>query len=228
MSLTLPPTGAEITTALQAAGVLSNPLTAQEAMLDFDLAALSAYLKFINETGLKPLITEGANSSRRYDPPGPESAHKYRMIGGDCLLGFEPPYQSITSITVYDDPGTAGDGLLLIEATDYDLQPWVRIENTRIDGCLFRYPIRSVRGAIVIVGKVGYFADFPADIWKAIRDGAMGDITLQLRDGIMANPTDWAEGPSREKYNVETLLKLGTDRAGNLDKVISDYFVIRI
>lgn len=230
MARSAPPTAAELQTALQAAGIFAIPPTARQALFDLQGALDAALEDFQHRTGINPLIAEEEDSVRRYDPPGPYYKNKYWTVGGDRLtLLLRPPYQSITEVKVYDDPSVVSDGQVLVEDRDYVLEPPNRIENTQITGVRFRFAIVGGRQSVVITGACGFWAEFiPEDVWQALMAGAMARVLQDLRAGITSKPTDWKEGDSAEKYNVETLLKLGQSQQDRFEDEVMSHMQIYI
>lgn len=221
------PTEAELTTALQAARVLSDPLTATQQDLDLQGFLDSAVDEFLHYTGMDPILKEAQNSTRRFDPPGPRYNNRFWQVGGGkLLLTLDPPYQSIAEVWTGDDID-AGGGAQLEENEDYVLEPVNRQQDTRITALRFRFSVIGPRHSVKIIGKVGYYdTNIPESIWQAVLSGAMAMTLQHLREGIISKPTDWREGDSAEKYNVETLLSLGSTHQKRFDDAVKSHRVI--
>jgi hypothetical protein len=214
----------QLTEALQAVGVLSIPLTARQELLDLQGFLDAALGDFLHMTGMEPFLKESANSVRRYDPPGPYYRNRFWSVGGGkLLLTMRPPYQSIAEVKVYDDIDAEG-GTVLVEDTDYVLEPVNRQEHTQITAVRFRMAVVGPRHSVKITGKCGYYdTNIPEEIWQAVLSGAAAQVLTHMREGIMGNPTDWREGDSAEKYNVDTLLKLGNTHEARYQAAIAQH-----
>ena len=218
------PTTAEVLNDLQAAGIFAIPPTTRQALWDLEAFIDEAADEFSHLTGINPLLPETEDSTRRYNPPGPPYKSKYWSVGGGSLmLLLDPPYRSITSVAVSDDIGAAGDGTVLTANTQYVLEPVNRQDDAEINAVRFRYILTGGRHTVVIVGKVGYWDELPAGVWQAIKSGAIASLLEHLREGIISSPTDWREGESAEKYNVETLLKLGAGHRKRFEDAVAEH-----
>ena len=190
------PTGADVEQAIEAFGLFdAETLTNLYEFIDTELLANAALREFEELTGEIPLETDDALTSadqiRFYDPPGPNHAPQtlgggYRLDIGGSLTSFVSLRSGITT--------TDALGTLLTLNTDFFLlpynapgitRPWTAIE--------FITPVWGQRRSIKLVGRFGFGAAIPEDVWLAIVHRAVSLALPQMRERV----TGGALGKSR-------------------------------
>jgi hypothetical protein len=138
--------------------------------LDVDALIAEAIDDWEKRTRYKPFLGEATARDYTYDPPGVNQHGPCRGGGTTLLLkrGFVADAGEPITVTA----GVTNDsaGTLLVEGTDYDLEPANAINDlvpfTSIEFRCRRY---GAPRSIVVNGKSGYSLEIPANAWGAIR-----------------------------------------------------------
>lgn len=181
---------------------LFNAEELAEAILDLGLeeVALAAAREWEDMTGWIPFETADSDTTRYYDPPGPNAVPE--GLGGRWRLQLDAPLTAVTSVRVgYSPENTVGT--LLTLNTDFYLypynaqvagRPWTAIE--------FRTSRWGARRSIQIVGRFGYSATIPDDAWLAIARRAASLALPEIATRISGGRTEFTEAGVTERFGA--------------------------
>lgn len=182
MSKSAYPTEADLQAFLIAAGISA------EAPSGVGTYASGAAEEWEMKTGYKPFLADSADSTEYFDGPAPS-----------CYLDLRGGYVSITSlatgITATDTTGT-------VQTVNSDYFPVY--SGDTIVGIDFNAPLFGKR-TIKIVGKRGYSASIPDEVYNAILQKAAADCAPYLTG--LGDLKSIKQGPVEYQFN-ESSLKL--------------------
>ncbi len=152
---TIYPTAADLQVFLSRAGLIGNPPTEKQALIDLDSAIGEAVKKWEKMTGYQPFLADADDSSWPFDGNGTE------------IVDLDGGFVSLTSVTYR---GTAQ-----VLNTDYRPMPQNAVNlgkpYTYLKmrcGVIPYYPTPAGAGQVVVVGKRGYAEVLPEDAWNAV------------------------------------------------------------
>lgn len=167
-------------------------------------AAIDAFESLV---GWSPFLAAGADSSRRYDPPGPQASRApwalYR--GGGKRLDLDGGLTAAPTALVTGYSATEPGTTLTLE-TDYFLwpanaaakgQPYTAIE--------FNASQSGMPQSIRITGRFGYSQTVPDDVFQAILQYAASLAAAQMGAIISGGVVEWREKDITEKYGDQAL-----------------------
>jgi len=95
-------TSGDLINFLIAAGLISNPPTEAQSLLDFQGALDAAIEDFKTRTGRSTLVKDSSDVAHTFDPPGPnnQSARGGSIIGGGRILQLDDGLLTFTSLVV--------------------------------------------------------------------------------------------------------------------------------
>ena len=186
--------------------------------------AAAAVAEWERRTGYRPFLGSGVNSTRAYDPPGPNrrTLSGYSLLGGGRILDLESGIYGLTSLSIgvgQDAPGTA-----LVLGTDFWLEPlnadvigvpWQRVR--------FRAPIFGLESSVSVVGLFGYGSVIPEDAWQAIARLGCALGLSQLAEGLKVGAVKWAEENVSEAYDPLLIGSLGETMRTWAERVLAGY-----
>lgn len=136
----------------------------------------------------------------KYSPPGAND--KGELRGGARKLLLDRGFIAISEVLWGETILTVDEDYRLLPTNaPYDSRPYTAIE--------LMWTKRGKPDSITITGEPGYCAELPAQVWLAIRDLAAGRALEALKEGILANPTDYKEGDIAEKFDSGLAKSLG-------------------
>ncbi len=213
---------------LYSAGVLSAPPTTPEALIDMTSALASAVDEWERGTGWVPFLTQAADTTRTYDPPGPERGpvgiyQGVNNLGGGRRLFLNAGVRSITTLKVGVSLTSTGTALTLNRdywlrpqnATAYD-RPYTYIE--------FAYPQYGNPQSITVLASFGFAVILPDDAWLAILRMAAIEVLPTLELQKFGSLVKWTESDGvSETYNAKPYAALMEAWQAQIDKVRARY-----
>lgn len=195
------PTSSDVSAMLTTAGLVGSTDT-----FDYHTAIQAAIEEFEHLTGRRPFLRDAADVTRRYDPPGPRrSGFTYATThaGGGIYLPLDAGLLTVTAVYAGWD-GSSGSALT--EGTDYILHPAnAAAMGLPYDAIEFLYPMFGGRRSIAVVGKWGYSATVPYDVWEAVRGQAAANLAPQIAASISRGVISWKEADVAEEYGAKPL-----------------------
>jgi hypothetical protein len=176
------PTAADLQVKLYEAGLIENPPTAAQKVIDLDTYIQEAITAWENATGYSPFLVDPTDVTKRFDPPGPTirgTRYGYRARGGERYVDFNQGLVSLTSVVTGVDSVSAGTTRTL--NTDFYLYPPnAATEERPYQRLEFVLPVWGSQQSIRVTGKWGYTAILPDDVWQVILMRAMYMLTPSL------------------------------------------------
>jgi 8-oxo-dGTP pyrophosphatase MutT (NUDIX family) len=205
MAKTLYPSAAELEAYVVSTGLVSADDVGD---VDFQSAAEAAVREWEEQTGWLPFLAAAANTSRRYDPPGPNRSGGFTgtLRGGASRLWLGAGIVSSTTPTIVTGytPTVAGTTLtheddfwMGPENADLKGKPWQFVE---FSGSQFGGP-RSIR----ITGRFGYSATLGDEVWEAVRLQGALLIAPEIEGIITGGMIEAEEADIRERYGNDPL-----------------------
>lgn len=176
--------------------------------MDADSIMLAAVSEFEYETDYVPFLAGSQDTTRSYDPSGPErrhSGHVYSVIrGGSKYLEIDGGLVSLTSVVTgitFDDTGTPQTGITRVLNRDFTIRPEnAPARNRPYEWIEFFFPMYGMANSIQITGKFGFCTTLPAQVWRAILDRGvaivLNDTTPAVNNGVIR----WQEADSAEAF----------------------------
>ncbi len=191
MGLSAYPTGADLRTFLEAAG-----LTLSDALaLQLDSAAAAGISEFERRTDRRPMLA-GEAAERLFDPPLRSRE-----------LHLKPTLVSLTSVSYQP---TGATPITLVPGTDLTSYPL----NAAADGVpitRLRFSTRrwldplwiGQRGSLAITGVWGYASLIPEDAWFAMLALGSLEVLPVLSQAFTGGIVRWTEKDRSEQYNAD-------------------------
>ena len=200
----LMPTAADLQQSLVSIGMLANPPSDTEKLLDLDSMVNAAVREWERVSGYRPFLANAADVTRVFNPPGPnEQVGRYwvQLRGGGYKLIFDNGLASLTSL--YTGVSTGNAGTLRTLNTDFYLYP----QNATAEGkpyqwAEFTFRLWGTQQAIHITGKWGYGATLREDAWRSILKMAQADALERLIAFRFNGLQSWTTGGTTEKYDL--------------------------
>jgi hypothetical protein len=155
MPKTANPTDLDLRDFLQAAGMLENPLSDQQKLIDLVTAASAGVSEFERRTGYKPFLASSTPETRTYQ------GDRVNTFPDGHYLDLGTGLISASSVLVNDNPQTV--------TTHYALEPAGANHNGKpYTDLRFLYGGYGYYQTISITGIFGYGLEIPDDAWLAM------------------------------------------------------------
>ncbi len=198
------PTATEARAYLNSLGLVT---TAQVTAMDVESRVLAARAAFEESTGWYPFLAGGSDTSRQYDPPGPNdrAAVSGVLKGGARILELEAGLtQAPTTLVTSYSPTFAGNALthqtdfwMLPANADLRSKPFTAIE--------FVVPQWGSPRSIRITGRFGYQTTVPDLAWNAVLQQVAFLCAPELAGKVSAGILSYTEGGITERYSDDAL-----------------------
>lgn len=211
MSQDFYPTDTQLAARLYAAGVISAPLTPEQAQMEYAGACEAAADAWEQMTGFAPFLAQGTDSTRVFDGDG------------SCIVPLRGGYVSITSVSL--------NGTVRTLNTDYRLMP----ENAILDGKPITYikwggglgrpfpAYPGYAGPVAVTGKRGAYASLTALAVDGILSIAvlslLGDFEFSKFRGIKS----WVIGTDERVYDQQAFTRYSVVCEANLARALLKY-----
>lgn len=199
-----------LTAAIDGLGLLDKASLADfTAGIDLQSKIDAATDRVEKVTGWKPFLMDSADVTRYYDPPGPNQSRFFPgggyllTTGGGRILDLEAGLLQLTSISyAYSDSvDNSGNVTVITAGTEYvrDTQFFLQPFNAPAEGKPYEWVqlLATAWGAVrsvIVVGRFGYAASIPGDLYHAHLRYALALCAPELRMTI-----------SRGVYMLQTL-----------------------
>lgn len=201
------PTAIDLRKFLQASGMISFDFEEKEVLLNLQ-AHLEQAIEYVEKyTGYDPFIADSSDQTIVFSSGSVQYLNPPRMPFLDFASDGGPGGMiSVTSVTVGVSPTFAGT--TLTPDSEYRLyprnatlkaHPYTQIE------LLFRPARHSEKTWIEVVGKRGYAANVPSQVFNAILQKASSILAVQIAQSVTGGLIEWAEAGVRERYPTQAM-----------------------
>lgn len=170
------PVASDLQAFLQGAGMLSNPLTAAQSLVDLTQPCQTASALWETRTAWFPFLSTGVDETRVCDAPGPElpdSGYLLVLEGGGREILLQAGLLSLTTLSIATVPYILGTQFWLYPQNASNRgKPWTKIR--------FIQPIYDRPQDIQIVGKWGRQLTLSADVFRSVLKLAALEVLPQL------------------------------------------------
>lgn len=211
MSKSATPTDDDLLVFLQSAGMLDNPLSAQQELIDLETAASAGVGEFERRTGYVPFLA-GAAQTRTYR--------------GDAIQPFCDGYWLKVNSGLLSVSAVSIDGNTQAVGTQYTLEPADAANTGRpYTDVRFRYyGGNSYFSTISITGVFGYGLTIPDDAWRGMLIAGALEV-LTESSGYLGGQRlkSYEEKGVREEFTTGTIEMAQSKMEARLTQIVSRY-----